>query len=327
MSLFEILDGPDKTNNFDDMISILYKSKLLPDDLAKIKAGYKRRIPNYIMARALMLDYGYGIQKDTDKAYKIYKMLAHTPDRDARIGYMLLSGRLTKNYTKAKKYLELAVATGHIWSKNNLGVLYYDGLGVPKNYELAFILFEESKNTSATAKLNLGKCYYYGNGVAQNTSKAIIYFEAAGRVGYGFLGARYITGDTPHIPKDIDKGIMLMLKSGQPEYTKIITENINIILKWFRSKEINPDYMAVLADDALRTKFNLDVHTRLVLDLCIDRAQSLVELHYEPDGKVAKECAEHYNAEKAKRNQLLKSIVPIASNDSDVVNAISDRGN
>ena len=59
----------------------------------------------------------------------------------------------------------------------NLGAMYYNGVGRPKDYTKAFVLYKKSAELhNVQAMCNLGYCYYFGNGVQANLAKAYHWF-------------------------------------------------------------------------------------------------------------------------------------------------------
>lgn len=69
---------------------------------------------------------------------------------------------------------------GAIYSQNELGLLYYNGQSVQKNFSSAAYWFEQSaKQGLAAAQLNLGMLYFKGEGVIQNYEEALRLFKLA----------------------------------------------------------------------------------------------------------------------------------------------------
>lgn len=132
-------------------------------------------------------------------------------DTALTLGYMYLYGQdgVEVDYKKAFHFYELAAAQNNVIALNNLGSLYFNGIGTDRNYEkaselflksaqngsddaavnLAFIylssedpnyfepaieLFEQAaKNGNNTAKFMLGYAYYKGFIVEQDFHKAV----------------------------------------------------------------------------------------------------------------------------------------------------------
>lgn len=76
---------------------------------------------------------------------------------------------------------------------NNLGVLHYQGKGVPQDYQLAVEYFEAAaEEGNANAFNNLGICYEEGHGTPRDLARAAkCYHEAATR---GNINAVYNLG-------------------------------------------------------------------------------------------------------------------------------------
>ena len=74
-----------------------------------------------------------------------------------------------------------AAAADNPLSLNNLGVMYQNGVGVPKNDTLAFYYFNRSAALGNAWGINsLATCYVYGTGVAPNRSRGIELWHDAG---------------------------------------------------------------------------------------------------------------------------------------------------
>lgn len=59
----------------------------------------------------------------------------------------------------------------------NLGAMYYNGTGRPKDLGKAFVLYKKAAELhNVQAMCNVGYCYYYGNGVPADLSKAYHWF-------------------------------------------------------------------------------------------------------------------------------------------------------
>ena len=65
-----------------------------------------------------------------------------------------------------------------ITAQNNLGVCYYNGQGVSKNYEQAVYWFRKAaEQGNAVAQNNLGECYRDGDGVEKDLDMAKYWFR------------------------------------------------------------------------------------------------------------------------------------------------------
>lgn len=152
-------------------------------------------------------------------------------DAQLSLGYMYLYGEdgVAIDYKKAFTYYNMAAAQGDNVAINNLGSLYFSGIGTEKNFTKAAQLFDKAaklgnteaavnlafiyltKNSSLnnpreaiqllksaaeagnpTAKFMLGYAYYKGLVVEQNYKKAVVLIREAANVGYS--DAQYLLG-------------------------------------------------------------------------------------------------------------------------------------
>ena len=66
----------------------------------------------------------------------------------------------------------------------NLGLLYYDGRGVPQDFERAVQWFEKSADQGyATAQRNLGELYFIGKGVKRDYQQSYKWFSICAAAG------------------------------------------------------------------------------------------------------------------------------------------------
>jgi TPR repeat protein len=83
-----------------------------------------------------------------------------------------------KQYDKALGWYLLAAMENNSWAQNNIGVLYFGGNGVPKNYlcALKWQLKAAEQNKSEYAPNNIGKFFENGQGVPLDKYKALEWF-------------------------------------------------------------------------------------------------------------------------------------------------------
>ena len=96
----------------------------------------------------------------------------------------LLAHKLIKEdlYGRAAFLLDVAAANGHTAAQNDMGVLYFWGLGVPRDLQKAISYYRQSSaRGEAMAELNLGLCALLGMGIPQNYSQAEAYISSAAR--------------------------------------------------------------------------------------------------------------------------------------------------
>ena len=93
-----------------------------------------------------------------------------------------------------------AAEQGNANAQNLLGLGYYIGQGIEKNFCEAFKWFRKAaEQGNAEAQYNLGVCYRSGEGVAQNYGEAFKWFRKSAEQGYakaqGMLGLFYAQGE------------------------------------------------------------------------------------------------------------------------------------
>jgi TPR repeat protein len=89
---------------------------------------------------------------------------------------------------KALKQLvgnELAAEQGCAPAQFNLGICYYNGNGIEKNFKEAVKWYRMAAEQGyAPAQCNLGTCYYEGDGVVKNFKEAVKWYRIAAEEGY-----------------------------------------------------------------------------------------------------------------------------------------------
>ncbi len=116
------------------------------------------------------------------------------------LGYSYLYGEngLKPDYDKAFNYYGKAALQNDATGLNNLGSLYYNGLGVKRSSAKATVLFAKAAELgNSDAAVNLGFILISGNGAKQDPNKALDYFEQASAnnaIAKFMLGYAYYTG-------------------------------------------------------------------------------------------------------------------------------------
>jgi len=102
-------------------------------------------------------------------------------DATNKLGIMYFSGLgIKKDYTKAFDLFTKAHNEGNIESTNFLGYMYDEGLGVKQDYNKAVELYTKAYNSGNNrAAYNLGYMYEHGNGVKQDYNKAVELYTKA----------------------------------------------------------------------------------------------------------------------------------------------------
>ena len=98
-------------------------------------------------------------------------------------------------FTGFKKLAE----QGNTSAQNNLGFMYYNGQGVPKDEQQAVAWYRKAAEQGyAMAQSNLGLMYYKGQGVPKDDQQAVVWFRKAAEQGHARtqynLGVMYRDG-------------------------------------------------------------------------------------------------------------------------------------
>ena len=115
------------------------------------------------------------------------------------IGLLYYLGEgVPKDYAMARHWYEKAAAQGDASAQYNLGVMFAHGEGVPKNYIKARQWWEKSAaQGDANAQHNLGVLYYFGESVMQDYVRAYMWLNlaAADSMGYKLRAVAHSTGE------------------------------------------------------------------------------------------------------------------------------------
>jgi uncharacterized protein len=102
-------------------------------------------------------------------------------------------------YEVSARELRKSAEAGDASAQNALGLLYYQGKGVPQSYAQAKEWFERAaKQGRAGAQVNLGTLYLHGDGAPQSAHMALFWFERAAvqrnALAFAKLGRMYERG-------------------------------------------------------------------------------------------------------------------------------------
>jgi TPR repeat protein/serine/threonine protein kinase len=146
-----------------------------------------------------MLCYGSGIVKDVkranDIAKQIYPMIMLTADDEnsrSRRFYQYIAGLfyeqglgVPKNDELAVKYYQLSADQGYAAALSNLGYCYKHGQGVREDrYEAVRLYGLGSDQNHATSLNNLGYCYQHGYGVQKDLPEAVKLYQRSAEQGH-----------------------------------------------------------------------------------------------------------------------------------------------
>jgi uncharacterized protein len=103
------------------------------------------------------------------------------PVAQNNIGILYLDGKgVPRNVSEAVRYLSLSAAAGSSLGQNNLGGLYREGKGVPRDYTRAAQWFTASASQGNSAGMyNLGLMYELGQGMKPEPFHAYMWYALA----------------------------------------------------------------------------------------------------------------------------------------------------
>lgn len=111
----------------------------------------------------------------------------------------------TRNYALALKEIAPLAKAGHADAQHLLGLMYYMGRGVTRDYKQAFAWHQKAASQGkADAQYVVGAMYYTGNAVPQDQKHAVTWFRKAAEQGHAeaqhALGLmyRYHVAGVPH---------------------------------------------------------------------------------------------------------------------------------
>ena len=139
------------------------------------------------------------------------------------LGYMYLYGTdgVNVDYKKAFEYYKMAAEQNDNVAINNLGSLYYSGIGTERNSLMAAQMFAKAADLgNVEAMVNLAFIYLSGYGISQNPKDAMKLFSQAAEnnnpTANFMLGYAYFKGYI--VDKDLRRGFDLIRKSANAGY-------------------------------------------------------------------------------------------------------------
>ena len=154
----------------------LFRSAAQPNE--DYPKGYPKAL--YLLGKAYME--GQGVSKN-------YKIAEDYLQKAANLGYLdanvelqdyYLNNGMDEHPDKAIQFIKIRAEEGDPVAQVNYGKCFFDGKGVKKDLETAFIWFEKSANQNCPEGLYmLGLCYYQGWGVKGDPTKASPLFKKA----------------------------------------------------------------------------------------------------------------------------------------------------
>jgi TPR repeat protein len=118
---------------------------------------------------------------DTSTADLQKKATQGVAEAQTNLGLLYYYGRgVPRDYTKAREWFEKAAAQEDANAQYNLGVLYDFGKGIPQDFLMARHWYELAATQGhAGAQNNLGGLYEFGHGVKQDSVRAFMWYNVA----------------------------------------------------------------------------------------------------------------------------------------------------
>jgi len=169
-------------------------------------------------ATASAQDYAAGLRAFDEGAYaearEIWRALADAGNVKAQYGLGVLYerglGDIPRSYGRAAHWYARAAGEGHSAARNNLALMYANGLGVERSRERAVRLWTQAaEDGHAMAQFNLGLAYSRGEGVEPDNAAARKWFRRA--AAQDLPRAQYALGQMHRlgvgVPKDPGKAL------------------------------------------------------------------------------------------------------------------------
>ena len=122
-------------------------------------------------------------RQDYAETMRLLRPLADQGDATAQynLGLMYFNGQgVPQDYAEAMKWYRKSADQGHAGAQYNLGLMYFNGQGVPQDYAEAMKLYRKSADQGVPlAQSNLGTLYFNGLGVPQDYVQALKWFILA----------------------------------------------------------------------------------------------------------------------------------------------------
>jgi len=128
---------------------------------------------------------------DVVSAYQRVEALAKSGDVRAQNYLGDYNMKDSSLYGNALEWYKLAASKGHPSAENSLGHMYINGLGTPKNEEIArkWFIYADSSG-DANAAFNLGLIYEKGWGVPSDIGQAVVWYRKAEARGQALASER-----------------------------------------------------------------------------------------------------------------------------------------
>ncbi len=205
-------EGGDPISQF-KLAAMYYEGKDLPRNDVEAAKWYRRAAEQgHVEARfilGIMYEKGDGVPKDDNQAYtwissaarEGYSRARITLESDKWMNYTMVNNSLgvaegdaaaPSSGTLTREQIDEYTAKAHegdVDSQYNLGIIYYHGEGVPRDFEKALAWFRKAaEQDDPDAQYNLGFMYGRGEGVGKDQRQSFEWFRKAAEQGHAGAG-------------------------------------------------------------------------------------------------------------------------------------------
>lgn len=140
--------------------------------------------PAALFNLASLYQSGQGTEQNTKKAKELFEKSASLGNREAL--YVVGTMHQAKGeFDKAAIFIKMSAEKGYLEAQNRFGYFYSEGLGVPRNDNIAHYWYlKAAKGGLAKAQYNVAQDYYLGLGVEKNENTALLWYKKSAKGGF-----------------------------------------------------------------------------------------------------------------------------------------------
>lgn len=137
-----------------------------------------------------LLCLGPSVRADADDAKVIQELIAKASQGDGparmNLAYRYRDAKgVAQDYAEAMRWAHLVADQGDAGAMDFVGWMFFQGLGVKRNPEVAAGYFKAAARKSPAGAWNLGQCYFAGLGLEQSVPRALEAWKRAAAMGHG----------------------------------------------------------------------------------------------------------------------------------------------
>ena len=173
----------------------------------------------------LMYLHGHGIKQNTSKANELFVETAESGEIWS-ITHLANNAIENKDYVNAHKWFTKGEILGDLNSIYQLGLFYYNGLGVTQDFGISYSKFIKSAELgNSNSQFYIGKFYHFGNGSFVKSPVEKDYFKA--------LEWYSLSADQDNNKAQNNIGVLYYVGDGDETY-KGFKPDVKKSLEWFK---------------------------------------------------------------------------------------------